>query len=130
MSTLDLLGGSVAVNRVVKMMLHKNRMTFQELCEAVDKLPPEKQMSRDELSSALAELVGKEWLIQTEENGEAVYQVLLRPKISSAEQLHSDNLPQIEVAVDKDVNPHLEKTAKKQGGGLMDTLRGLFGVKK
>ncbi len=129
MSTLDLLGGSTAVNRVVKFMLHKNRMTYQELCDAVDKLPPEKHMSREELDGALADLVDRDWLTQTEEGGQAVFQVMLRPKLSSAEQLHSDNLPKIDVAVDKDVNPHLE-AAKPKKGGFMAVLRDLFGVKK
>lgn len=136
MSTLDLLGGSVAVNRVVKLMLRKNRMTFQELCAEIDQLPPEKQMSRDELKTALDELVGKEWLTRNEEGGEEIYQVLLRPKASSAEQLHSDNLPKIDVAVEKDINPGFQgKPAQKQEtsarkNGFMDILRGLFGVKK
>jgi hypothetical protein len=136
MSTLDLLGGSVAVNRVVKLMLHKNRMTYQELCDAIDKLPPEKRMTRDELSAALDELVSKDWLAQSEEGGEPIYQVILKPKASSAEQLHSDNLPQIDVAVDKDVNPGIAPATVKPGasaakkGSFLDTLKDWFGVKK
>lgn len=137
MSTLDLLGGSVAVNRVVKLMLHKSRMTYQELCEAIDKLPPGKQMSRDELASALEELVEKDWITRSEEGGQPVYQVMLAPKASSSEQLRSDNLPKIDVAVDKDVNPGLNQGAPRnkdeaddKKGGLMGGLRGLFGGKK
>jgi len=136
MSTLDLLGGSVAVNRVVKLMLHQSRMTYQELCDAVDKLPPEKRMSRDELNSALDELVGKDWITRSQEGGQTVYKVALSAKPSSAEQLHSDNLPRLDVAVDQNVNPDLkaptvnpdESSSKK--GGLMDNLRSLFGGKK
>jgi hypothetical protein len=136
MSTLDLLGGTAAVNRVVKLMLHKNRMTYQELCAAIDQLPPEKQMSREELGSALAELVDKDWITKTVEEGEDVYQVLLRPKASSTEQLHSDNLPRIDVAVDKNVNPGLQGSSAEKDGpgtkknGFMDALRALFGGKK
>jgi predicted transcriptional regulator len=129
MSTLDFLGGSAAVNRVVKFMLRKNRMTYQELCDAVDTLPPEKSMTREELESALADLVEREWLTRTEEGGQAVYQVMLRPKPSSAEQLHSDDLPKIDVAVDKNVNPDLHEGMEKKGS-LMDTLRNWFGAKK
>jgi predicted transcriptional regulator len=129
MSTLDLLGGSASINRVVKFMLHKNRMSYQELCDAVDNLPPDKRMSREELDTALAELVEREWLGRETDGGELVYQVVLRPKLSSAEQLHSDNLPQIDVAVDKNVNPNLNQNMRKKGG-FADMLRGLFGVKK
>ena len=138
MSTLDLLGGSVAVNRVVKLMLHKTTMTYQELCDAVDQLPPEKRMTRDELNSALDELVGKDWITKSEEGGKPVYKVALGAKPSSAEQLHSDSakLPRLDVAVDKDVNPGIKpaevnkEASSPQKGGLMDNLRSLFGGKK
>lgn len=129
MSTLDLLGGTASTNRVVKFMLHKNRMTYQELRDAVDQLPPEKRMSREDLDAALADLVKRDWLSKAEEDGQAVYHVVLRSKQSSAEMLHSDDLPKIDVAVVKPVNPHLDQTARKKGG-LGNMLKGLFGKKK
>jgi hypothetical protein len=129
MSTLDLLGGTASVNRVVRIMLHKSRMTYQELMDAVDKLPPEKRMSRGDLDAALADLIARDWLESREEDGQAVYQVVLRSKQSSSELLHSDDLPKIEVAVAREVNPHLDQAAQKKGG-LMGALKGLFGGRK
>lgn len=128
MSTLDLLGGTPAVNRVVRFMLQKNRMTYQELCDAVDQLPENKRLSRADLDAALEELINREWLSREGEGAQAIYQVVLRPKVSSAEQFHTDNLPEVEVA--KDVNPHLDASVKRNEGGLGGFFRGLFGGKK
>ena len=128
-STLDLMNSSPAVNRVVRFMLKRPRMTYQELLDTVAQMPEEKRLTTTQLDEALDTLIQMDWLSRSEEGSQAVYQVVLRPKASSAEQLHSDALPKIEVAVGK-VDPGLKPAVKEKKSGLSGLLRALFGGKK
>lgn len=83
MSTLDMMSMSPHVRRVVRFLLRKPRMTHEEMCEAVDQLPPEKRPSREELDEAIATLISMNWLNKIEEKGQIVYQVEMRKKEGS-----------------------------------------------
>ena len=139
LSTLDLMGSSPSVNRVVRIMLKKNKMSYQELLTAVTDLPEEKRMTADVLQEALKTLIEMDWLEKTGDGNDAVYSVILKPKASSAEQLHSSDLPPIDVASDRKIDPGLTapevmnqppaQKPKKQGGFLA-ALKDLFSIKK
>ena len=137
LSTLDLMGSSPAVNRVVRMMLKKNKMSYQELLAAVTELPAEKRLTPEVLQEALNTLIKDEWLEKSGQGNDAIYSVILKPKASSAEQLHSSDLPEIEVASDKKVDPGLnapevmnQPPVQKKQGGLGAFLKDVFSIKK
>lgn len=115
-STLDLMSASPAINRIVRLMLSRKKMTYGELCQAVDALPAEKQFSREELDESLAKLVEMAWLDRTEENGEAVYQVQMRPKVGTGDLPGSERLPKLDKPTERQV--------RKQG--LVDRARALW----
>ena len=139
LSTLDLMGSSPSVNRVVRIMLKKNKMSYQELLTAVTELPEDKRMTAEVLQEALKTLIEMEWLEKSGDGNGAIYSVILKPKASSAEQLHSSDLPPNDVASDKKIDPGLTapevtnqppaQKPKKQGG-LMAALKDLFSIKK
>jgi hypothetical protein len=143
LSTLDLMGSSPSVNRVVRIMLKKNQMSYAELLAAVTDLPPEKRLTAEVLQEALNTLIQMEWLEKNGEGSDAVYNVILKPKASSAEQLHStdSDLPPIDVATDHKVDPGLtapevtnqaasQPAAPQKKPGLTGKLKDLFGIKK
>jgi len=137
LSTLDLMGSSPSVNRVVRMMLKKPQMTYRELLEIATQLPEEKRLSAQTLQEALDTLIGMGWLGKTGEGDDAVYHVVLKPKASSSEQLRSSDLPPLEVASGKKMDPGLnapevrqDSAPDKQEGGLSGMLKKLFGKKK
>jgi hypothetical protein len=144
MSTLDLMNSSPAVNRIVKIMLRKQKVTMVQLLNELAQLPPEKRLSDADIKAALADLETREWLFQDTENGEVYYHVGLRPKASSAQQLRTDDslLPTLDVATDKKHDPRLKapsvhstteaKAVKppEKKEGLFDSLSNLFKPRK
>lgn len=83
MSTLDLVNMPPSIRRVTRIMLSKPRMTYQELCEAVEGLPEGKRLTRKELDEALETLLSMDWLTRTQEEGVVVYQIEVRRKAGS-----------------------------------------------
>jgi hypothetical protein len=144
MSTLDLMNSSPAVNRIVKIMLRKQKLTLAQLMDELGQLPPEKRLSDEAIKQALAELEEREWLFQDIDNGEVCYHVGLRPKLSSAEQLRTDNshLPALDLPADQRHDPKLKPPEVRattetpavrlpeKKSGLFDTLSNLFKTRK
>jgi hypothetical protein len=83
MTTLDMMSMPSHVRRITRIFLRNPRMAYEELCEAVDALPPEKRPTREELDDALETLVLMNWLARTEESGQVTYQVEIRKKEGS-----------------------------------------------
>ncbi len=136
LSTLDMLGSSPAVNRVVRIMLKKPRMSYQELLDEVSQLPQEKRVTPEMLDEALKEMIGNGWLEKTGDGPQAIYTVVLKPKATSAEQLHSSDLPPLDVAGDRKIDPGLNapevtgQPRQKKRRGLMQILKDLFSAKQ
>ncbi len=131
LSSLDLMNSTPGANRVVKLMLRHPRVSYKDLLAEVTGLPEGKRMTEQELREALDTLLNLGWLTRTDESGQEMYQVILKPKSSSAEMLHSNSLPQIDVSTDKKMDPGLTPPVpaapqEKKGG----FLRWLFGGKK
>lgn len=83
MSTLDLMGETAPVRRVVRFMLRKSTQTYAELCEAIDALPEGKRPTREELDGALERLCEMEWLFREEVDGQVIYSIKVQPKVGS-----------------------------------------------
>lgn len=83
MSTLDLMGTSPAVRRVIRLMLRQSTMSYTALFEANEALPEEKRLSRVELDEAIDTLCEMDWLIREEIGEETAYSVKLKRKEGS-----------------------------------------------
>jgi len=59
----------------MRIFLRQIRLSASELEKAVANLPPEKQMSPEQMREALTALVERGWLKEANENGQAVYSV-------------------------------------------------------
>ncbi len=84
LSTLHLLGLPTAVNRVMRVFLRNKQLSLQSLRQIVDEMPAESRLTYQDLDELLKVLCDREWLVRTEEEGEAYYGINLRPAIASA----------------------------------------------
>jgi hypothetical protein len=137
LSTLDLMNSSPSVNRVVRVMLKKPQQSYRELLDTVTQLPEEKRLSAQVLEDALNTLIKMGWLGKTGDGDDAIYSVVLKPKASSSEQLHSSDLPPLDVAGDRKMDPGLnapevriKPEEAQKGPSFGDRLKSLFGPKK
>lgn len=134
LSSLDLMDSSPSVNRIVRIMLKKPQRSYEELLDAVSQLPEEKRLNPRMLDEALQTLVDMNWLDRIEDGGQVMYRVVLKPKASSSEQLHSTDLPALDVATDRKIDPglHAAQVAppKKNQGGVSGFFKSLFGGRK
>lgn len=79
-STLDLAALPLPARVLLRLMLRKPRISYDELRQAVAELPDEQRFSVEELDSALTALCEKTWMVRTEENGQVIYAVNVRKK--------------------------------------------------
>lgn len=82
-TALDLVDLSPSLRSVMRLMLRRLKMTYPEVCAAVDKMPERQRMSHDEVKRALNILTKQFWLIRLGEGDAATYKVNLRAKAGS-----------------------------------------------
>ena len=82
-TALDLIDLSPPLRDIMRLMLRRLKMTYAELCEAVDAMPEKKRISHLALDSTLNTLTRQFWLIRMGEGKEAIYKVNLRRKSGS-----------------------------------------------
>jgi hypothetical protein len=82
-STLDLADLPSPLRKLMRLMLREVELSYQELCEATDKMPQDDRLSRAELDQALETLSKNNWLIRRGEGEMTSYKVNLRRKASS-----------------------------------------------
>jgi hypothetical protein len=87
-TALDLVELSPTLRTIMRLMLRRLKMTYPELCEAVDKMPEKQRMSHEELEKALNLLTQQFWLIRLGEGDKALYKVNLRRKAGSNLKSH------------------------------------------
>jgi hypothetical protein len=83
-STTDFLNTNPALNRMIKLFLHKRKMSYKEISEKIEALPEDKRLSREELDDTLKSLIEMAWLETTEEDGVLYYTVNMKSKIGTA----------------------------------------------
>jgi len=83
MSTLDMMSMPSHVRQVIRILLRRPRVSYGELCQAVDELPAEKRLTREELDDAIRTLLAMNWMSQTEESGQVIYGVAVKKKEGS-----------------------------------------------
>jgi len=75
-SSFDLLGDMPSTQRaLMRIFLRQVRLSAADLDKAVANLPPEKQMTPEQAREALAALIERGWLKETNENGQVIYSV-------------------------------------------------------
>ena len=82
-TALDLVDLSPPLRNIMRLMLRRLKMTYPEVCAAVDKMPERQRMPHDEIERALKTLTRQFWLIRLGEGDKAVYNVNLRAKAGS-----------------------------------------------
>lgn len=82
-TALDLVDLSPSLRSIMRLMLRRLKMTYPEVCAAVDKMPENQRMSHDEIKMALNTLTKQFWLIRLGEGDTATYKVNLRAKSGS-----------------------------------------------
>ena len=82
-TALDLVDLSPSLRSVMRLMLRRLKMTYPEVCDAVDKMPEKQRMSHEEIERALNTLTKQFWLIRLGEGKTATYKVNLRAKAGS-----------------------------------------------
>ncbi len=80
---LDLADLPPALRKIMKLMLRELQMNYPRLCEAMDAMPAEDRLTRDDLNGALATLTQQYWLTRIGEGEKAIYKVNLRRKAGS-----------------------------------------------
>lgn len=83
-TALDLVDLSPSLRSIMRLMLRRLKMTYPEVCAAVDKMPEKQRMSHDEIKKALNTLTKQFWLIRLGEGDSATYKVNLRAKAGSS----------------------------------------------
>lgn len=138
-STLDMLGMPDAARRVVRILLRRPQMTYDEIRAAMDALPEDKRASRAELDEALALLCQLKWLAKEETAENVVYRVGIGAKPGSdvtragpkreAGQTQIEQLWDAVDTSDSSASPAIEteQPRPKRKAGL---LQWLFGKKK
>jgi predicted transcriptional regulator len=82
-TALDLVDLSPSLRSIMRLMLRRLKMTYPEVCAAVDSMPEKQRMSHDEVKLALNTLTKQFWLIRLGEGDSAIYKVNLRAKAGS-----------------------------------------------
>ncbi|MBT4311043.1 MAG: hypothetical protein HOD49_11600 [Anaerolineae bacterium] len=82
-TALDLVDLPPSLRDIMRLMLRRLKMTYPDLCEAVDAMPEKQRISRQALDSALNTLTRQFWLIRMGAGEEATYKVNLRRKSGS-----------------------------------------------
>jgi hypothetical protein len=82
-TALDLADLPPALRKIMRLMLRQLQMSYPQLCEAMDTLPQEEQLTRANLDDALQQLSDQAWLIQIGKGERAIYKVNLRRKAGS-----------------------------------------------
>lgn len=82
-SVLDLADLPPAFRKIMRLMLKQIQISYPQLCEAMDTMPAEEQLTRADLDDALQELSDQAWLIQIGRGDRAIYKVNLRRKAGS-----------------------------------------------
>lgn len=82
-TALDLVDLSPSLRNIMRLMLRRLKMTYPEICAAVDKMPEKQRMSHNEIKGALDTLTKQFWLIRFGEGNSATYKVNLRAKAGS-----------------------------------------------
>ena len=138
-STLDMLGMPDAARRVVRIMLRRPQMTYDEIRTAMDALPEGKRASRAELDEALVLLCQLKWLIKEETVENVIYKVGIGTKPGSdvtragpKREAGQTQIEQLWDAVDSSDSPpssaiEMKQPPPKRKEGL---LQRLFGKRK
>ena len=82
-TAIDLVDLPPSLRDIMRLMLRRLKMTYPDLCEAVDAMPEKQRISRQALDSALNTLTRQFWLIRMGAGEEATYKVNLRRKSGS-----------------------------------------------
>lgn len=82
-TVLDLADLPPALRKIMKLMLRQLQMRYPQLSAAMDQLPDDERLTRDNLDKALEKLVAQAWLIQIGKGERAIYKVNLRRKAGS-----------------------------------------------
>lgn len=83
-SPIDLAHLSPKLRKIMRFMLREVESTYEEICQAVDAMPEDDRLNREELDEALDDLTKQFWLIRMgEEGGTITYKVNLRAKPAS-----------------------------------------------
>lgn len=82
-TALDLVDLSPSLRNIMRLMLRRLKMSYPEVCVAVDKMPEKQRMSHDEIERSLNTLTKQFWLIRMGEGDAATYKVNLRAKAGS-----------------------------------------------
>jgi len=82
-SVLDLADLPPALRKIMRLMLKQLQMNYSQLCQAMEAMPADEQLTRTELNTALNELSDQAWLIQIGKGENAIYKVNLRRKAGS-----------------------------------------------
>jgi len=137
-STLDMLGMPDAARRIVRIMLRRPQMTYDEIRAAMEALPEDKRASHAELDEALELLCQLKWLVKEQAGKAVVYKVGIGSKPGSdvtragpKREAGQTQIEQLWDAVDSSDSPANAITEKqgprpKQKKGL---LQWLFGKK-
>jgi len=80
---LDLVSLPPALRKIMKLMLRELQMDYPRLCEAMDAMPAEERLARNDLDDALSTLTQQFWLIRIGEGEKAIYKVNLRRRDGS-----------------------------------------------
>ncbi len=82
-TALDLVDLPPSLRNIMRLMLRRLKMSYLDLCEAVDAMPEKQRLSHQQLESALNTLTRQFWLIRLGEGERATYKVNLRRKEGS-----------------------------------------------
>ena len=82
-TVLDLADLPPALRKIMKLMLRKLQMNYDQLYETIEQMPEEERLTRIQLDEALKKLSEQAWLIQIGKGKRAIYKVNLRRKAGS-----------------------------------------------
>ena len=82
-TVLDLADLPPALRKIMKLMLRKLQMNYDQLYETIEQMPEEERLTRIQLDEALKKLSEQAWLIQIGKGERAIYKVNLRRKAGS-----------------------------------------------
>jgi len=132
------LGMPDAARRIVRIMLRKPQMTYDEICAAMDALPEDKRASRTELDEALELLCQLKWLVKEQTTEAPIYKVGIGAKPGSdvtragpKREAGQTQIDQLWDAVDSSDSPASTTTegAKPHPKRKAGVLQWLFGKK-
>jgi hypothetical protein len=130
-STLDMLGMPDAARRIVRIMLRRPQMTYDEIRAAMEALPEDKRASRAELDEALELLCQLKWLAKEQTDEAVVYKVGIGSKpgsdVTRAGPKREAGQTQIEQLWDAvDSSDSLASTATEKEGPQPKQKKGLL----